>query len=171
MLGIPLPLTIIQILGIDLGTDMLPALALGTEKPEPGVMDRPPRAHDERLLDRALIKRAYFFLGPIEALAAMSGFFHVLFKGGWVWGTALAASDVLYRKATTLLLAGIVFEIVFHIILVYTPIGQTLLALAPIPLSEWLLLIPFAILLFVAEEGRKRMLRQRANSHTTKAPE
>lgn len=168
-----------------------------------GMID-PPHPSDERLLNRALITRAYLFLCPIEALAAMSGFFHVLFKGGWVWGTALAASDVLYRKATTacmtgivvtqvangmvcrtaresvskigfftnrLLLAGIVFEIVLQIILVYTPIGQTLLALAPIPLSEWLFLIPFAILLFAAEEGRKRMLRQRANSYTTKASE
>jgi len=192
MLGIPLPLTIIQILGIDLGTDMLPALALGTEKPEPGVMDRPPRPPTARLLDRALLTRAYFFLGPIEAFAAMSGFFHVLFKGGWVWGTALAASDVLYRKATAacmtaivvtqvangmvcrtarepvsrigfftnrLLLMGIVFEIILQIVLVYTPVGQMLFALAPIPLSVWLFLVPFAILLFMAEEGRKMIVR------------
>ena len=47
---IPLPLTIIQILAVDLGTDMLPALGLGAEKPDPGVMQRPPRAHNERLL-------------------------------------------------------------------------------------------------------------------------
>ena len=36
-------LTIKQILAIDLGTDLLPALALGTEKPEPDVMQHPPR--------------------------------------------------------------------------------------------------------------------------------
>jgi sodium/potassium-transporting ATPase subunit alpha len=50
LLRIPLPLTIIQILAVDLGTDMLPALALGAEKPDPGVMHRPPRARNERLL-------------------------------------------------------------------------------------------------------------------------
>ena len=44
LLKIPLPLTIIQILAVDLGTDMLPALALGTEAPEPGVMQQPPRS-------------------------------------------------------------------------------------------------------------------------------
>ena len=41
--GIPLPLTVMQVLAIDLGTDMVPALALGAERPEPDVMDRPPR--------------------------------------------------------------------------------------------------------------------------------
>ncbi|MFJ5612588.1 cation transporting ATPase C-terminal domain-containing protein [Streptomyces sp. NPDC093221] len=40
---LPLPLTVLQILAIDLGTETLPALALGREPAEPGVMDRPPR--------------------------------------------------------------------------------------------------------------------------------
>jgi sodium/potassium-transporting ATPase subunit alpha len=42
-LGVPLPLTIMQILAVDLGTDLLPALALGAEPPEPGVMNVSPR--------------------------------------------------------------------------------------------------------------------------------
>ena len=50
---IPLPLTVIQILAVDLGTDMLPALGLGTEKPHPGIMQKPPRARGERLLNGA----------------------------------------------------------------------------------------------------------------------
>jgi sodium/potassium-transporting ATPase subunit alpha len=58
---IPLPLTIIQILAVDLGTDMLPALALGAEKPDPAVMQRPPRARGERLLSWGLLARAYLF--------------------------------------------------------------------------------------------------------------
>ena len=41
--AIPLPLTVLQILAIDLGTEILPALALGREPAEPGLMDRPPR--------------------------------------------------------------------------------------------------------------------------------
>lgn len=58
LLNIPLPLTIIQILAIDLGTDMLPALALGAEKPTPGIMQQPPRSPKERLLNFPLISRA-----------------------------------------------------------------------------------------------------------------
>ncbi len=108
MLKIPLPLTIMQILAIDLGTDMLPALALGTEKPTPSVMKQPPRNRDERLLDFSVISRAYLFLGPIEAVACMFGFFYVLYGGGWNWGTMLEPDNVLYMQATTACLTGII---------------------------------------------------------------
>lgn len=37
---IPLALTVMEILFIDLGTDMIPALGLGREDPEKGIMDR-----------------------------------------------------------------------------------------------------------------------------------
>jgi sodium/potassium-transporting ATPase subunit alpha len=83
---IPLPLTVIQILAVDLGTDMLPALALGAELPSALVMQRPPRARGQRLLDVGLLARAYGFLGVLEAAAAMAAFFYVLVCGGWSYG-------------------------------------------------------------------------------------
>src|SRR4030043_1212301 len=86
LLRIPLPLTIIQILAVDLGTDMLPALALGAERPSAGIMKMPPRSPKERLLTIPLLTRAYLFLGPIEAAAGLFGFFYVLNTGGWQWG-------------------------------------------------------------------------------------
>jgi magnesium-transporting ATPase (P-type) len=43
---VPLVLSVLQILALDIGTDLLPALALGAEAPEPGVMERPPRRPD-----------------------------------------------------------------------------------------------------------------------------
>ena len=105
---IPLPLTIIQILAVDLGTDMLPALALGAEKPDPAVMQRPPRARGERLLSWGLIVRAYLFLGVLEAAAAMAVFFFVLQAAGWQVGETLGKADPLYLQATTACLAAIV---------------------------------------------------------------
>src|SRR4030043_638006 len=86
LLRIPLPLTILQILVVDLGTDMLPALALGAERPSAGIMKMPPRSPKERLLTIPLLTRAYLFLGPIEAAAGLFGFFYVLNTGGWQWG-------------------------------------------------------------------------------------
>ena len=80
---IPLPLTIIQILAVDLGTDMLPALGLGAEKPGPDIMNAPPRRRDQRLLGWALLARAYLFLGLMQATAAMAAFCFVLHAGGW----------------------------------------------------------------------------------------
>lgn len=105
---IPLPLTIIQILAVDLGTDMLPALALGSEKPEADVMKVPPRPRAERLLNLPLLLRAYLFLGPLQALAAMCAFFYTLHLGGWRREMDLPAQAPLYLQATAACLTAII---------------------------------------------------------------
>jgi magnesium-transporting ATPase (P-type) len=79
--SIPLALTVRQILAIDLGTDLFPALALGTEKPEPDVMQHPPRPRNQPLLDRSVVGRA-FWLGSIEAALCYTGFFAVYILSG-----------------------------------------------------------------------------------------
>jgi calcium-translocating P-type ATPase len=114
---IPLPLTIIQILAIDLGTDMLPALALGAEKPDPAVMRRPPRPRNERLLNRGLLLRAYLFLGVMEAVAGMAAFFFVLHGSGWQFGMQLDIHDNLYLQATTACLSAIIAMQVVNVFL------------------------------------------------------
>ncbi|MCF6157170.1 MAG: HAD family hydrolase [wastewater metagenome] len=108
LLKIPLPLTVMQILAVDLGTDLIPALALGAEPPEPGSMDKPPRRKNRRLLDIPLLLRAYCFLGPIEAVACMAGFFFVYYQYGWRPGGDMPDSGIIYYTATTMTLAGIV---------------------------------------------------------------
>ncbi|TAN56352.1 MAG: cation-transporting P-type ATPase [Betaproteobacteria bacterium] len=118
---IPLPLTIIQILAVDLGTDMLPALALGAERPAAAVMQRPPRPRAERLLSWPLLARAYLWLGPIEALAAMAAYGFVLQRGGWRYGDTLGAGDPLYLEATTACLAAIVLMQVVNVFLCRDP--------------------------------------------------
>ncbi len=203
LLRIPLPLTIIQILAVDLGTDMLPALALGAEKPTPGVMKQPPRSVKERLLSFPLISRAYLFLGPIEAIACMFGFFWVLYQGGWIWGTMLPANNILYMQATTacltaiivtqignvfacrsskesafsigffsnrLIFIGIMAELLLQFFIVYHPWGNKIFSSAPIPLSVWLLLIPFMFLVFFAEELRKFIRRGRVDFSVKRGP-
>jgi Ca2+-transporting ATPase len=70
--SIPLMISVLQVLALDLGTDLLPALALGAERPEPGVMNRPPRPRSARLLDRRVLGRAFGFLGPVEAALSMA---------------------------------------------------------------------------------------------------
>ena len=118
---IPLPLTIIQILAVDLGTDMLPALALGAEKPDPAVMRRPPRPRGERLLSRELLLRAYLFLGPLEAIAGMAAFFFVLHGSGWQFGAAQAFDDNSYLQATTACLSAIIAMQVVNVFLCRHP--------------------------------------------------
>lgn len=108
LFSVPLPLTVIQILAIDLGTDMVPAIALGTEPPEVDVMERPPRPRKERMLNVPTLLRSYGFIGPIEATAGILGYWFVLKAGGWVRGMNLLATDPLYIKATTMCLAAII---------------------------------------------------------------
>ncbi|WP_298604286.1 cation-translocating P-type ATPase [Zoogloea sp.] len=189
---IPLPLTVIQILAVDLGTDMLPALALGAEPPHPDAMRSPPRPRGERLLSWPVIARAYLFLGPLEALGALAAFWFVMQAGGWVHGQMPAADDPLYRQATTaclaaivlaqmvnlfvcrhprtaawrlplrgnpLLLAGLAAEAGLLIAIVYSEPGNRLFGTAPLPADAWLFALPFALLLGVAEEARKGVLR------------
>ena len=108
LLNIPLPLTIMQILAIDLGTDIFPALALGVEKPAQDIMKQPPRGPEVRLLNFNVLSRAYLFLGPIEAAAGLYGFFYVLGAGGGQGGQMLAADNMLYMQATTACLGAII---------------------------------------------------------------
>jgi sodium/potassium-transporting ATPase subunit alpha len=104
---VPLALTVIQILSIDLGTDIVPSMALGQEPPDPDEMKRPPRRREQSLLTVPLVAHSYLFLGLIEALWSLGLFFAVLVGGGWSWGAPLASDDPLYRSATGVALASI----------------------------------------------------------------
>jgi sodium/potassium-transporting ATPase subunit alpha len=114
---VPLALTIVQILAVDLGTDMVPALGLGAEPPGADVMRRPPRSRQDRLLTPGLLVRAYLFLGVLEAVAAMAAFFFVLVGAGWQWGGVLSPNDVQYRQATTACLTAVVIMQVVNVYL------------------------------------------------------
>jgi magnesium-transporting ATPase (P-type) len=109
--AIPLPLTVMEILAIDLGTDTLPALALSREPAEPGLMDRPPRPPHERIIQRSLLVRAWGFLGVISAALVMGAFLLTLSLGGWSPHAPTGPGSPLhhlYQQATTVAWLGIV---------------------------------------------------------------
>ena len=108
LLPVPLALTVIQILAIDLGTDIVPSMALGQEPHDEDVMTQPPRSRDASLLTAPILWHSYGFLGLLEAGYSLTLFFWVLFDGGWQWGQALDTSDPLYRSATGIALSTIV---------------------------------------------------------------
>ncbi len=107
LFGIPLPLGIMQVLAVDLGADLLPALALGSEPPEPGIMDRPPRAARAHLIDLTVARR-FVFLGILTGAAGMLAYFYVYLMAGWRPGLEMAASGPLYARATTMCYGGII---------------------------------------------------------------
>ncbi|MFJ3974119.1 cation-translocating P-type ATPase [Streptomyces sp. NPDC090021] len=109
--AVPLPLTVLQILAIDLGTETLPALALGRERAEPGVMSRPPRPSSQSVINKDMLVRSWGWLGCVSAVLVMSGFFYVLWRAGWQPGDPTGPGAPLhhaYLTATTATFAGIV---------------------------------------------------------------
>jgi calcium-translocating P-type ATPase len=103
--AVPLPLTILQLLAFDVGTETLPALALVQERAEPGIMERPPRSRSQGIITRAMLVRAWLFLGLIAAALQMGAFFYVLAKAGWHPDDPVGEGDPLhhaYQQATTM---------------------------------------------------------------------
>ena len=109
--AIPLPITVLQILAIDLGTEILPALALSREPAEPGTMTRPPRPRGQGVIQPRMLVRAWAQMGVVSAVLVLGAFFTVLLQGGWHPGAATGSGHVLhpvYVRATTVLWLGIV---------------------------------------------------------------
>ena len=196
--AIPLPLTVLQLLAFDVGTETLPALALGREPAEPGLMRRPPRPRSQGVITRAMLIRAWLFLGVLCAALAMGGFFAVLLHAGWHPGDETGAGSPLhhaYLQATTmtflgmlagqigtafaartetaslrqvgpwsnpLLLWGIAFEIALAALIVAAPPLQRLLGTATPDAWMVLMVAPFPVIVWGADELRRRHVRRKA---------
>jgi magnesium-transporting ATPase (P-type) len=109
--AVPLPLTVLLLLMVDVGTETLPALALGREPAEPGLMERAPRPRTEGVIRPGMLVRAWLFVGVIAAMLAMAGFFAVLLDAGWHLGARVGPGTPLhhaYLQATTMTFLGIV---------------------------------------------------------------
>lgn len=107
---VPMPLTIMQILTIDIGTDMIPALGLGAEAPEANIMNQPPRKLNERLLDKKVIFIGFIWYGLIITIFALGGYFLVNYLNGWPSNALASPDSQVYVKATTMMLVGVVFS-------------------------------------------------------------
>jgi P-type Ca2+ transporter type 2C len=113
LVGFPLvPLSALQVLAIDLGSDVMPALALGTERTEPGTMSRPPRPSAEHLFNWALVRR-FCFLGSIQSAGVVAAFFWRIHTAHLPF-SAFTAANPVYREALTMTQAGIVVSQFFN---------------------------------------------------------
>jgi len=106
LLGTPLPLAVIQVLAIDLIMDIPPSLSLTLERPEPGIMDRPPRKRGTRLFGAPSLARSAY-IGLLTGAFALFWCFTVWTQGGWSFGTNSIADKTLYLKGTTIVMVGI----------------------------------------------------------------
>ena len=107
--AIPLPLTVLQLLAFDVGSETLPSLALGRDPIEPGSMNRPPRPRSEGVIQGPMLIRAWLFLGVMVAGLSLAGFFYVLTRAGWHPGDPVGVGHPLhhaYLQATTMTFLG-----------------------------------------------------------------
>ncbi|MDF7638557.1 cation-transporting P-type ATPase [Lactobacillus sp. ESL0791] len=114
--AIPLPMTVMQILTVDLGTDMLPALGLGAEASDPDVMNQAPRKRNEHLLNKQVMLKAFLWYGLLSSAISVGAYFFVNFQNGWPKGVPLAASGPVYMRATTMVLGSIVFSQIANVL-------------------------------------------------------
>ncbi len=118
--NLPLALTVLLVLAIDLGTDLLPAISLGREEPEKDILDYPPRKKESNILDRRVLLRSYGFLGVLEALFMFAAFFFTWNSFGYTFdeirfftpmiadGTAPAEVLHVYNYAVTMAFGAVI---------------------------------------------------------------
>jgi magnesium-transporting ATPase (P-type) len=185
----PLAIGVLQVLALDIGTDLLPALALGAEPPRHGILNEPPtRLH---LLDRSMFFRVFLILGPVEALVEMAAFVSVLVIGGWqgignepdagllasASGAAFAAvvlgqvGNAFACRSTTqspgalgwttnpLLISAVAAEVALLTVFLFVPQVASVLGHQPPSLAGWTLALLAPTLVLLADATHKRLRR------------
>ena len=114
LLGIPMPLSAILILCVDLGTDILPVFALGVDHAEPNIMQRPPKDPRSHIMNAGFIKH-FLSTGIFIGILVMLLYWFELYQGGWRWGETLSATDPPYLKASTVAFATLVIIQLFNV--------------------------------------------------------
>jgi Ca2+-transporting ATPase len=177
LLGYPSPLTAIQLLWLNLLTDGAPALALGVEKGDPDIMDRPPRPPDEPIIDR--IMRIGMVVQTLAiAGATLGGFFLGISQGGVPEGRSVAftvlISSELLRAYTTRSERYSIFKIgplsnkymqyavgasiVLLLMVIYIPFFNPIFETRALTLLDWFEIVPLVLFPSVAAEVTKFFL-------------
>ncbi|BBZ09080.1 ATPase [Mycolicibacterium doricum] len=191
----PLAIGVLQVLALDIGTDVFPALALGAEPPDRRTLDKPAvRGH---LLDRSVVIRAFGVLGPVEAAVALLAFLATFVADGWrpgdqfpggqplvtASGAAFAAivlgqvaNAFACRSATRpawavsvrtnrLLVAAIAAELAVLVILLYVPPVARLLGQAGPSVAGFTVALCAIPAVVVVDAAYKRLRRQRQRNY------
>jgi Ca2+-transporting ATPase len=190
LLGWPSPLTPIQLLWLNLLTDGPPALALGAEKGEPGIMDRPPRPVDEPIINRemrlgmiiqtvaitAVVLSAYWLgLKEGQALYGMDSDTAVTLARTMAFIT-LAASE-LFRAYTArseyhslfrigmfsnrYMQIAVALSVLLLLAVIYVPALSPIFDTTPVRLQDWAKMLPLFLVPALAAELTKWVMRNR----------
>jgi Ca2+-transporting ATPase len=180
--GLPIPLSPIQLLLLNLVTDGAPALALGLEKGEPDIMRRPPRPTAEPVINRNMLI-SIIVIAIADTFAVLMSFTWALsrFPGNLVAAQTVAFATLvcseLLRAYTSRSETYSIFSIgifsnrwmvlatggsfLLLLILIYVPFMQPFVDTVPLSLLDWVEMIPFMFIAPAAAEIVKIYLRRR----------
>jgi magnesium-transporting ATPase (P-type) len=140
----PLAIGVLQVLALDIGTDLLPALALGAEPPSGRALDSSPvRGH---LIDAGILRRAFGRLGPTEVVVEMTAFVAVLLAAGWRPGDPTPTGSALLAASGAAFTAVVLGQLAVALACRSTTrwVGQT--GVRGNPLLAWSFLVELAML-------------------------
>jgi Ca2+-transporting ATPase len=179
--GLPLPLTAIQLLVLNLVTDGAPALALGLEKGDPDIMDRPPRPVEEPVINRQMIW-GIVVLSITVTIATLTAFVPGLrwfpdnltvAKTMAFTTLALTELPIAYtcRSERYALLAigvlsnkymqwAVLASVVIVLSIIYVPFLDPIFNTAFLGLNEWLVMLPLILMPSITAEIYKSFLRR-----------
>ncbi|MBM3223531.1 MAG: cation-translocating P-type ATPase [Candidatus Tectomicrobia bacterium] len=178
LFGMPLPMTTLQILWMNLVTDGVPGLALGMEPTEPNAMRRAPFKPGESIFSRG-IGRHILMMGPLLALVAFGVGYWAYIQQHPAWGTmvfmtltlsqlghALAVRshrESLFRigvRSNPLLIGAVGITLALQLVVVYVPQCQALFNTVPLSLTELAICLVLSTVIFWAVELEKWWLRR-----------
>jgi len=180
LLGLPIPLSAVQLLWINLVTDGLPGLALGVEPADPNTMKRPPHSPGESVLARGLgsyIVSVGVLLGTVCLAAEYWG--RGLGEGVWrtmvfttlglsQMGNALAVRsdrESLFRLglfSNKTLLGAVILTTLLQMAAIYVPFMQRIFGTTALSPSQLLVSLALSAIVFVVVEMAKWIGRMRA---------
>jgi Ca2+-transporting ATPase len=113
ILAFPMPLTAVLILLVDLGTDLLPSLALGVDPLEPAALQQPPRNPRRRIMEKNFIAHMAW-IGSWIGILVLVGYFWILGVDGWSWGQDLVFDSEAHRRGMSFAFATLVIAQLFN---------------------------------------------------------
>ncbi len=180
LIGLPLPITPIQILWVNMVTAVALGLTLAFEPPEPGVMQRPPRRPGAALLDGEMIWRVALVSGlfglavfglsawvsgrgeslayartlAVDLLVAMEIFY--LFSVRYLHMTSVSRSGLLGTRAVWL---GLALAVAAQLLFTFAPPLQALFDTRPVSLADLAVVLGIGLALLVVLETEKLLRR------------
>ncbi len=166
LLSLPFPLLPIQILWVNLVTDGLPAIALGLEPMERGIMNKPPNKDSENIFSGGLLKLIFirgFIIGGTTLfvfviILKLTGSLEMARTGAFVTLVITQLIHVLECKSeqkslfeinllnNKFLIFATLTSLIMIIVVVYIPKLQVIFKTTSITLNEWLIILGFSFL-------------------------